>query len=125
MADNEKTSNSDEEPVFKISRESYNKIVNEAINVIKNGAFDVTDKACEKWANGVITSMLNFAPFDKSGENVTVRRTIIDSMRHTGAALAEVKYGSKDETEAWNKAWDRYKSYPLSSVMLDYLDNMG
>lgn len=125
MAGNEKTSNSNEESVFRISKEFYGKIVNEAVSTIRNGAFDVTDKACEKWANGVITSMLIVAPFVENGENVTVKGTLIDSMRRAGASLAEVEYGSKDETDAWNKAWNRYKSYPISSVMLDYLDNMG
>lgn len=125
MAGNEKTSNSDKESVFKISKDAYGKIVNETINTIRNGAFDVTDKACEKWAKGTITSMLIVTPYDENGDNVTVKGALIDSMRRAGASLAEVEYGSKDETDAWNKAWNRYKSYPISSVMLDYLDNMG
>lgn len=125
MGNSEKTTTFDES-TFTISEDEKKSIVNDVMRTIINGPFDVKDRACMKNALGFANTKLVHAPVARNGITVTAKQVAIEALHRTCVNLAYVyEYGSKEETKAWEDAWNRYKSYPIESVMYAFLDNLG
>ena len=113
-------------PTFAISKDEKESIISEVMRTIIEGPFDVKDRACMRNAMSIANTRLSHAPVDENGTPVTVKQIAIESMHRAGVKLAYVyEYGSKEETKAWEDAWNKYKSYPIESVMYAFLDNLG
>ena len=124
--DNSGNTTTFDEATFTISEDEKEAIVNDVMSTISRSPFDVKDRACMKNALGFANTKLVHAPVDMSGVTVTAKQVAIEALHRTCVNLAYVyEYGSKEETKAWEDAWNRYKSYPIESVMYAFLDNLG